>query len=123
MGRVKKEIKSTECGDYLRQKLEHQHYLNTASTRFNMRGGSSKSEINLGKKRKIIDFKLNQITKFKKKIFILSNTKFKNLKKYVFLRYKNIDIELIEDNKRLGTAGSLESLNSKKFHYSFVRVE
>ena len=44
MGRVKKEIKSTECGDYLRQKLEHQHYLNTASTRFNMRGGSSKSE-------------------------------------------------------------------------------
>ena len=46
--------------------------------------GSSKSEINLGKKRKIIDFQLNQITKFKKKIFILSNTKFKNLKNTFF---------------------------------------
>ena len=82
--------------------------------------GSSKSEINLEKKRKIIDYQLDQITKFKKKIFILSNTKFKNLKKYVFLRYKNIDIEFIEENKRLGTAGSLESLNSKKYKFFVI---
>ena len=44
MGRRKKCIHSTESGDYLREKLELYHYLNTVSSRFNMIGGVSKKE-------------------------------------------------------------------------------
>ena len=45
--------------------------------------GSSKAEIILNKKNKLIDFQLESLIKLQKKIFILSNKKFKNLKKFV----------------------------------------
>ena len=39
-------------------------------------------------KKKIIDFQLEKLSKLNKKIFFLSNIKYKNLKKYISDNYK-----------------------------------
>ena len=76
--------------------------------------GKSKPELNITKKKKIIDFQLEKLSKYKKKIFFLSNSRFLSLKKYLKNRYsKLIDYELIEEINELGTAGALKNLQKK----------
>ena len=84
--------------------------------------GSSKAEIILNKKNKLIDFQLESLIKLQKKIFILSNKKFKNLKHYVNRKYHNSNISILEDAKQKGTAGALKNLpeNNIKDDYLIV---
>lgn len=79
--------------------------------------GKSKPEIEIISKKKIIDFQLEKLSKLNKKIFFLSNIKYKNLKKYISDNYKKkINFEFIEEKKSLGTAGCLSSLLHKKYN-------
>ena len=50
--------------------------------------GKSKPEIEIISKKKIIDFQKEKLSKLNKKIFFLSNIKYKNLKKYISDNYK-----------------------------------
>ncbi len=80
--------------------------------------GKSKAEIEILKNKRIIDFQISSLSKLKKKIIILSNKKFRNLKQYILTKYNSLNIDVIEENKQLGTAGCLEVLkkyNFKKF--------
>ena len=82
----------------------------------NLLKGKSKAEIEIVANKKIIDFQLQKLINLKKKIFFLSNLKFNSLKKYVSDNYsKKLNFEFIEEKKKLGTAGCLKILNSKKF--------
>ncbi len=82
--------------------------------------GNSKTEIEILKNKKIIDFQIEQVSKLNKKIIILSNAKFKLLNNYLTKRYNNLNIDIIEENKQLGTAGCLAIL--KKYKYKFFLV-
>ena len=83
----------------------------------NILKGKSKPEIEIGFKRKIIDFQLEKLIEHKKKIFFLSNIRFKSLKKYITKNYSNkINFEFIEEKEALGTAGCLKVLNKKKYN-------
>jgi mannose-1-phosphate guanylyltransferase / phosphomannomutase len=83
----------------------------------NILKGKSKPEIEIGFKRKIIDFQLEKLIELKKKIFFLSNIRFKSLKKYITKNYSNkINFEFIEEKEALGTAGCLKVLNKKKYN-------
>ena len=77
--------------------------------------GKSKPELNITKNKKIIDFQLDKLIKYNKKIFFLSNFRFQNLKKYLKRKYsKFLNYELIEETSELGTAGALKKLEKKK---------
>lgn len=82
--------------------------------------GRSKAEIKLFKNKKIIDFQVEQISKLNKKIIFLSNSKFKSLNEYISKKYYNLDITIINEDKKLGTAGSLDSL--RKFNFKFYLI-
>ncbi len=78
--------------------------------------GKSKPELNITKNKKIIDFQLDKLTKYNKKIFFLSNYRFQTLKKYLKKKYsKFLNYEIIEETNELGTAGALKILEKKKF--------
>lgn len=82
--------------------------------------GRSKAEITLFKNKKIIDFQIERISKLNKKIIFLSNSKFKSLNEYISKKYYNLDITIINEDKKLGTAGSLDSL--RKFNFKFYLI-
>ncbi len=85
--------------------------------------GKSKPELNITKKKKIIDFQLEKLSKYKKKIFFLSNSRFLSLKKYLKNRYsKLIDYELIEEINELGTAGALKNLQKENYK-NFIIID
>lgn len=82
--------------------------------------GKSKAELKLHKNKKILDFQIEQISKLNKKIILLSNSKFKSLNNYISKKYNNLDITIINEDKKLGTAGSLASLRKFNFKYFII---
>lgn len=86
----------------------------------NITNGKSKAELLLYKNKRIIDFQIEQISKLNKKIIFLSNSKFKSLNEYITKKYNFLDIVIINEDKKLGTAGCLASL--KKFKFKFFLV-
>ncbi len=83
--------------------------------------GKSKAEINIWGEKKIIDFQISSLAKIKKKIILLSNKKFKSLSQYILKKYRSLDIDIIEEDQQLGTAGCLEVLKKYK-HTDFLVV-
>ena len=77
--------------------------------------GKSKAEIEILKNKKIIDFQISSLSKLKKKIILLSNKKFQSLNQYILTKYNSLNIDIIEENKQLGTAGCLKVL--KKYNF------
>jgi len=86
----------------------------------NLLQGKSKSEIEILPNTKIIDFQIKKLLKLNKKIIFLSNVKITSFKKYIKSKYHNADIDIIEERKPLGTAGSLAQL--KKYKYKFFLI-
>ena len=79
--------------------------------------GRAKPELKIYKKKKIIDFQIDKVSGLKKKIILLSRIKFRKLNSYILKKYKNLDIEIITEKEKLGTAGCLYPL--RKLNYKF----
>ena len=82
--------------------------------------GKSKAELMITKNKKIIDFQLEHLIKYKKKILILSNSKQISLNNYIEKKYSKNGVKIILENNPKGTAGCLTPL--KKLHYKFFIV-
>jgi mannose-1-phosphate guanylyltransferase/phosphomannomutase len=69
----------------------------------------------------IIDHQLKQLSKLKKKIFIISNKKISKFNNKLKNKYKSIDLKIFEESKQLGTGGCLKPLqNYKKNDYLII---
>jgi len=62
----------------------------------------------------IIEHQLKQLSKLKKKIFIISNKKISKFNNMLKNKYKNIDFKIFEETIPLGTGGCLKSLQKYK---------
>ncbi len=68
----------------------------------------------------IIEHQLNQLSKLKKKIFLISNKKISKFNNRLKRKYKNIDFKIFEENKPLGTGGCLKPLQKYKHNNYLV---
>tara|TARA_B100000767_G_scaffold273534_1_gene303958 strand:- start:36235 stop:37506 length:1272 start_codon:yes stop_codon:yes gene_type:complete len=82
--------------------------------------GKSKPEIEILPNIKIVDFQIKNLVKLNKKIIFLSNVSHSSFRKHIETKYKNYDIDIIEESKPLGTGGSLAQL--KKYKYKFFLI-
>ena len=81
----------------------------------NLTKGKAKAELNIYKNKKIIDFQVQQVSKLKRKIIFLSNPKFITLNNYIKKKYNYLNVEILNEDKKLGTGGCLNAL--KKFNF------
>ncbi len=82
--------------------------------------GKTKSELKIYNNKKIIDFQIETVSKLKKKIILLSSSKFRNLNSYILKKYNKLDIEIITEEKKLGTAGCLYPLQKLNYNYYLI---
>ena len=69
--------------------------------------------LNIGNK-SIIERQIKELSKIKKKIFILSNTKYNKYHKLLKKKFKKINFIFLEENVPLGNAGCLKNLEQYK---------
>ena len=81
----------------------------------NLTKGKAKAELNIYKNKKIIDFQIQQVSKLKRKIIFLSNPKFITLNNYIKKKYNYLNVEILNEDKKLGTGGCLNALKMFNF--------
>lgn len=79
--------------------------------------GKAKSELKIYQNKSILEFQINSIRKqgFKNIICIHSNKKYKSINSY-----KKKNIKILEENKQLGTAGTLYTLKKMKSKFFII---
>ena len=82
--------------------------------------GKAKPELELYKNKKIIDFQIEAVAGLNKKIILLSRSKFRTLNSYILEKYKNLNIEIVSEEEKLGTAGCLYPLRKLNYKYYLV---
>ena len=64
--------------------------------------------------KQIIEHQVGQLTRLKKKIILISNSKYSKFHKILIKKYGHINFKVIEESKPLGTGGCLKSLQNYK---------
>jgi|TARA_B110000967_G_scaffold194963_1_gene223990 mannose-1-phosphate guanylyltransferase/phosphomannomutase len=69
----------------------------------------------------IIDHQLKQLSKLKKRIFLISNNKISKFNNELRNKYKDIDFKIFEESEPLGTGGCLKPLQDYK-HNNYLLI-